>query len=543
VSDPITSLTDRVFRFGEYELSERDGKLRKHGIRIRLQDQPFQVLVELLQNALHIVTREHLQQKLWSSDTFVDFDVGLNTAIRKIRQALADDADQPRYIETVAKRGYVFLMPVSTSASVSQASPEYGSSPEFSKRDGGQLQEEFWIAVLPFKYVGANSELQALAESFGEEIVAGLSRFSYLRVITGNFTPQHFQDPAETDARAVGKQFGARYVIEGSIRASGAGLRITARLADAVTNVHLWAETYDRIFPRDGFFALLDDVIPRIVSTVADVHGILPHNMGELIRNRDPEKLAPYEAVLRSFTHFQRVSAEDHAAARTALLRAVQQAPGYADGWAMLSMVVREEFNHGFNVLPDILGRALAAAQRAVEIAPSNHLAHHALATVQFFQGNRESFLHSAERAIALNPMDGFTAAYLGFLIAYNGGWERGCELAARARKLNPNHPGWYWFPSFFDAYRKKDYSGARNLALKINMPGFWRTNLALAVAHAQLGEKDAANNAVQELLLIRPDFPVAAREELAKWWQPELVEHLVEGLCKAGLEVAPRTV
>lgn len=537
--EPTTSSANRVFRFGEFELSERDGKLRKNGIRVRLQEQPFQVLLELLSNATHLVTREHLQQKLWSSDTFVDFDVGLNTAIRKIRQALADDADQPRYVETIAKRGYVFLMPVSTSVRLPQAPPENSSS--LLKSSGGRFREEFWIAVLPFTYVGASPDLQALAESFGEEIVAGLSRFSYLRVTSRNFIPHNAEGLCETDVRAVGNQLGARYVIEGSVRASGTGLRITARATDAVSNAHLWAETYDRIFPPDGFFALLDDVIPRIVSTVADVHGVLPHHMGELIRHRDPETLTPYEAVLRSFTHFQRVSAEDHAAARIALQRAVQQEPAYADGWAMLSMVVREEFNHGFNVLPDILGRALTAAQRAVEISPSNHLAHHALATVQFFRGDRASFLNSAERAIVLNPMDGFTAAYLGFLIAYNGGWERGCELAARARQLNPNHPGWYWFPSFFDAYRKKDYSGARDFALKVNMPRFWRTHLALAVAHAQLGEKEPASKAVQQLLLIRPNFALAGYQELAKWWQPELVEHLVEGLHKAGLEVVPQ--
>jgi TolB-like protein/tetratricopeptide (TPR) repeat protein len=543
VLDPNTSSADRVFRFGSFELSERDGKLRKNGIRIKLQDQPFRVLMELLSNASRLVTREHLQQKLWPADTFVDFDVGLNTAIRKIRHALGDDADRPRYIETVARRGYVFLMAVETLAGGHAAARQEATLLESPSAASGNLVEEFWIAVLPFKYASANTDLQALAESFGEEIVAGLSRFSYLRVTSRNFTGDYGSDRKyrDVDVRSVANDPKARYMLEGSIRSFGCMLRITVQLVDAISGAHLWAETYDRSFHPEELFALQDDVIPRIVSTVADVHGILPHNMGESIRNRDPETLTPYEAVLRSFTHFQRVSAEDHAAARTALERAVNQTPGYADGWAMLSMVVREEYTHGFNVRPDILGRALFSAQRAVEIAPSNHLAHHALATAQFFRGNRAAFLNSAERAIALNPMDGFTAAYLGFLIAYNGGWERGCELASRARKFNPNHPGWYWFPSFFDAYRKKNYHEARDFALKINMPGFWRTNLALAAVHGQLGEAEAARKAVQALLVIRPDFPVVARDELAKWWDADLIEQLIEGLSNAGLEVAPR--
>jgi tetratricopeptide (TPR) repeat protein len=206
----------------------------------------------------------------------------------------------------------------------------------------------------------------------------------------------------------------------------------------------------------------------------------------------------------------------------------------------MLSMMIREEYTHGLNVRPDPIGRAFAAAQRAVEAAPSNHLAYHALASAQFFRREIQAFRNSAERAIALNPMDGFTIAYLGFLIAYAGDWERGCALVERARRLNPHHPGWYWFPSFFDAYRKTDYRGALDVALKVNMPGFWRTHLALAAAYGQLGEQEAARRAVRDLLTIRPDFAAVAREELGKWWDAELIELLIDGLRKAGLEIAP---
>jgi tetratricopeptide (TPR) repeat protein len=245
--------------------------------------------------------------------------------------------------------------------------------------------------------------------------------------------------------------------------------------------------------------------------------------------------------MLRSMAYHHRVNVEEHAAARAALERAVQREPGNADCWAMLSHLYREEYAHGFNVRPDPIGRAFSAARRAVEIAPSNHLAYFALASAQFFQREFQAFRNSAERAIALNPMDGFTAAYLGFQIAYAGDWERGCALSANSRQMNPHYPGWYWFPSFFDAYRKKDYRGALDVALKINMPGFWRTHLALAAVYGQLGERESARNAVRELLAIRPDFAAVARVELGKWWDPELIEHLIDGLRKAGLEVAPK--
>ncbi|MFY9530711.1 MAG: protein kinase [Candidatus Acidiferrales bacterium] len=403
-----------------------------------------------------------------------------------------------------------------------------------------RAEEGFWVAVLPFKYSGANAELTALAEGLSEEIVTGLSRFSYLRVIANSSTLRYSREAV--DVRSAGKELGARYVMEGSLRQAGSRLRIAAQLVDASSGAHLWAETYDRPFRSEAVFELQDEVVFRIVSTVADMHGVLPRSMSEGLRGKAPDQLSPYEALLRSFAHFQRVNAEEHAPARAGLEQAVQKAPGHADCWALLSMLYKEEYTHGFNVRPDPLGRALAAARRAVEAAPSNHLANHALAATLFFRRELQAFRNAAERAVALNPMDGFTIAYLGFLTAYAGDWERGCALVEQARSLNPHHPGWYWFPSFFDAYRKSDYRGALEVAFKINMPGFWRTHLALAAAYGQLGEGEAAGDAGRELLALRPDFAVVAREELGKWWDPELVEHLIDGLRKAGLKIAAET-
>jgi serine/threonine protein kinase/tetratricopeptide (TPR) repeat protein len=400
-----------------------------------------------------------------------------------------------------------------------------------------RAEEGFWVAVLPFEDGGTDADLTALADGLTEDIVTGLSRFSYLRVIARSSTSKHAR--RATDVRAIGKELGARYVIEGNLRRVGSKLRIGSHLVDATSGAHLWAETYDRTFQREEIFVLQDDVVARIVSTVADTYGVLPRNMGEILRSRAVEELTPYEAVLRSFAHFPRLSAEEHAAATVTLERAMQKAPGYADGWAMLSMLAREEHAHGFNLRPDPIGRALTAARRAVEIAPSNHLAYHALASAQFFHREIPAFRNSAERALALNPLDGFTVAYMGFLLAYAGEWERGCALVRYARQLNPHHPGWYWFPDVFAAYRKKDYRGAADSLLKVNMPGFWRTNFAFAVVYGQLGERDAAAKAVRDLLAIRPTFPETARADLGKWWDAELVEHLIEGLRKAGMEVA----
>jgi TolB-like protein/Flp pilus assembly protein TadD len=400
-----------------------------------------------------------------------------------------------------------------------------------------RADEGFWVAVLPFKYTGGNADLTALAEGLTEDIVTGLSRFSYLRVIARGSTVKYSSESG--DVRAIGKELGARYVMEGSLRQAGSKVRIAVQLVDGGSGSGLWAETYDRPFTPESTLDLLDDVVPRIVATVGDTQGILPHSMTGALRNRDPESLTPYEAVLRSFGYHQLVSASEHLVARTVLERAVKQAPDRADCWAMLSWMYRCEYTHEFNPQPDPLGRALASARRAIDLAPSSQLAHAALASALFCRREFGAFRTAAERALSLNRMEGYATAYLGLQIAFAGDWEAGCALVEQATQLNPNHPGWYWLPLVFNAYRQHDGQRALELALKANMPGLWTTQLALAVVYSQLGKSGPARLAVRDLLVLRPDFAANAHEQLAKWWQPELIGQLLADLRKAGLEIA----
>ena len=404
-----------------------------------------------------------------------------------------------------------------------------------------RAEEGFWVAVLPFKYGGANADLTALAEGLTEDIVTGLSRFSYLRVIARSSTSRYANE--SVDVRSAGKELGARYVMEGSLRQAGAKLRLAVQLVDAVSGAHLWAENYERTFSPEAVFELQDDLVPRIVSTVADAHGVLPHIMSEGLRSKSPEELSPYEAVLRSFGYGYRVTPEEHAVVRASLERAVEEAPGYSDAWAMLSLLYGEEHSQGFNPQPDSLGRALHAAQRAADAAPSNALAFNALARAYFFRKEFQAFRTAADRAIELNPLNSPTLAGLGSMMAYAGDWEHGCALVERATQLNPRHPGWYWMALFMNAYRKGDYRGAIRIGLKINLPEFSGTHEAMAAAYGQLGERDAAGKAVRELLRLKPDYLTRPREKLQKFVSPELVEHMMDGLRKAGWRSAGETV
>jgi TolB-like protein/cytochrome c-type biogenesis protein CcmH/NrfG len=452
------------------------------------------------------------------------------------RHRLQTARDVSNEFRDLARQSSQKVTPAKTSTPRTVAAPDSGSV---------RADEGFWVAVLPFKYSGGNADLAALADGLTDDIVTNMSKFSYLRVVARGSTAQYAQ--RTVDVRTAAKELGARYVMEGSIRQAGAKVRMAVQLVDANAGSSLWGETYDRPFTPEETLDVLDDVVPRIVATVGDAQGILAHSMTEALRNRDPESLTPYEALLRSFGFHQHVSEDEHLAGITALESAVKKAPEHADCWAMLSWLYRAEYTHGYHSRPDSMDRSLTAARRAVNLAPASQLAHAALASAHFFRGELGEFRAAAERALALNRMQGYTTAFLGLHFAYSGDWERGCALAEHATELNPNHPGWYWLPLVINAYRQHDGERALQHALKINMPGLWTVQVALTVVNSQLGKMDQARNALRALLAARPDFAARAREDLSIWWQPEMVQQMLGDLGKAGLTpsgaaASPRT-
>src|SRR5579862_6736303 len=430
------------------------------------------------------------------------------------------------------------LRPASISSAASRPATTPGSGTNAStSRSTIREDEGFWVAVLPFKFSGSSPDLAALADGLTDDIVTNMSKFSYLRVVARGSTARYAQQAV--DVRIIAKELNARFVMEGSIRQSGSKVRIATQLVDAASGTSLWAGSYDRAFTTDSTLDLLDDVVPRIVATVGDTQGILAHSMTEALRNRDPESLTPYEALLRSFGFHQHVTADEQRVGIIALERAVRLEPDRADCWAMLSWLYRAEYSHNYNPRPNSMDRSLEAARRAVALAPSSHLAHAALASAFFFRHEFGSFRPAAERALSLNVMDGYVTAFLGMEFAYSGDWERGCALAELATQLNSNYPSWYVFAMIVNAYRQRDAQRALDLMLRVNMPGLWTAHMMLAVVAAQAGDLVQARAGLQRLLNLRPDFGAIARVELSKWWLPDIVDQLISDLRKAGLDTS----
>lgn len=377
------------------------------------------------------------------------------------------------------------------------------------------------IAVAEINVPDDDPEIAALGAALGEDIASGLSRFSYILV-----------------APKAGPGEGVRFVLQGTLRKAGPTLRLTVRLIDTGSDKQVWGETYNRTWDAADLLAIQDDLVDHVVSSVADPYGALMRDLSAEVALKSPLELSPYETILRHFVYRQRISEEDHLITRTALEHGVELAPGDADVRAGLAAIYTEEYKHGYNPLPGSLDRALDSARKAVDLEPDNAYAHFVLAEVQYFRRDLGAFRAAAERAIALNPRDSDAMAMIGILTGYGGDWIRSIELTTRAMALNPNHPGWYRFNSFFNEYRQGHYAEAVEVAQRINLPGYFADAYARAIAHAQLGQSREAAQAMEEFLALWPDYdPAGFREKHLERWmfaQPELIAQIEDGMQKA---------
>jgi TolB-like protein len=378
-----------------------------------------------------------------------------------------------------------------------------------------------WIMVASFDARGDDPELSALAASLRDEIASGLSRFPWLLV-------------ARQPIR------GSHYVVDATLRRAGSTLRLSARLVETGSGALIWTATFDRDIEAVGVLEAQDDLTDHVVASIADPYGGLMRALSRPVAVRAVDTLTPYQAILRSFVFRERVGPADHLITRGVLERAVTEAPGNATLHAALALIILQEYMHAFNPLPGSLDRALAAARRAVELDPDNAYANFALAQVSFFRQDLGGFRAAAERAIALNPRDSDAVAMIGILMGYAGDWERGVALTTRAMTLNPSHPGYYRFTAFFDAYRQGKYEEALAIAHRVNLPGYYPDPMVRAMAHAQLGQEREAAAAAGELRALWPDLASFRDLALNNWMfaQPQLVQQIIDGLGKAGLEI-----
>src|SRR5687767_723519 len=220
-------------RFGSFELNVRSRELRRGGTRVRLQEQPFEILRMMLERPGDVVTREELRRRLWPDGTYVDFEHSLNAAVKRLRAALGDDADNPTFVETLPRRGYRFIAPLGPTVEPAAARPQPSAS-------------RVRLAVLPFANLSDDPAQDYFSDGLTEEMIAQLGSVSRGRMaVVARWSSMVFKGTTRR-AREIGEAMGVDFLVEGSVRRDGDRVRITARLIESASETSLWSEVYDR---------------------------------------------------------------------------------------------------------------------------------------------------------------------------------------------------------------------------------------------------------------------------------------------------------
>ncbi len=476
---PDRSKHTRRYRFGTFEVDFRLGELRKGGLRLRVGGQPLQVLEGLLERPGDVLTRDELRARLWPSDTFVDFEHNLNSAVKRLRTALGDSAEVPRYIETLPRRGYRFLVPVDVlpPAPLGEGGSDAGATPVVHQTgpapppsDAPSLTTSrsrphglvallslsvliavAWavggtvpaapeptgasLAVLPFENLTGDDDQDFLADGTTDALIAGLARVKSVTVISRT-SVMRFRGSRLT-VPEIARELGVSFVLEGSVRRSGDEIRITAQLIDAATDVHLWAETYS------GTMADLLTLQARVARAVArEVRATLTPPEEARLASAPSIDPAAHEAYLKGRYFWNQRTREGLAQAIGYFEQALAIEPAHAATHAGLA--------DAYNLLPryaneptrDALLMAREHALAALALDKGSAEAYAALAKVQHslewdWTGAERSF----REAIDLSP--GYATAhqwYSVFLLTV-GRVDEGIAEASRARELDPLSP------------------------------------------------------------------------------------------------------
>lgn len=397
------------------------------------------------------------------------------------------------------------------------------------------------IAVLPFDNMSGDPKQDYFADGITEEIITDLSRFQDLFVIARNTTFQYRGQAV--DVRAIGKELGVEYVLEGSVRAAGDNVRVTAQLIDAETGAHVWADTFDRTLSPQNLLDVQDELSNHLVATIAQPYGVLRKVTDAVEKRRVASDLRAYEAVLLFYAYWAQHNPEGHLEAREALQRAIDVDPNYADAWGALALIAVDEARFGFNAMPengDAWERAEAHARHALKLEPNCTVALQALVSICFHQRKVEEFKTLAEKALKANPNHTDMLADFGFGLAYSGDWERGLALVDKAMALSPRHPPWYHFAPAVYHFRQKDFERSLVSALEAELPEFYWAYALQAAIYGKLERQDEGDAAVARLLEVNPQFTDVVWQELRSWfYEEELIHDLVDGMRRAGLDIS----
>lgn len=582
---PEAPVRARGYRFGLFELDLVGQRLLRQEQVVKIQEKPFQLLAALLENAGEVISREQLRARLWPSDTFVQFDDNLNTTVKRVREALGDTADRPRYIETVPRRGYRFLPPVerltadppipppdtqtALAPSKRAISPRWlfvalivailgvgawyltHREPQTSNLAGNKIM----LAVLPFRNLSGSSEQDYLSAGFTEELIAHLGRLSPKKLgVIAQSSVAKIQN-SSGNLSQVGRDLGVAYILEGSVSRMDGQVSLTARLVQASDQTHVWAETYAR--PSRELLTIEREVAKSIAEALAI--RLLPSEESALARAATTNTEA-YEAYLAGVYQFDRGTEQSFRAALTDFERALQLDTEYAvahdatartylelEGYHFLSseeasrkaqehIALARKLDEG---LPQTYALTAAllrkktpdapgideAYKKAIQLNPSDAYVREEYALYLFFTAKQTNpAMAQIEEATRLDPLSVRTRCYLAYILFSAARYGEAQAQVTRALALDSNSPFGLYIQGHLFEQKHRLTEAIAQYQKAVDASGRTPKYLfALANAELQAGKKDDARKVLREL----------EGQSKTKYVPPEYLQKLSEGLGK----------
>jgi TolB-like protein/DNA-binding winged helix-turn-helix (wHTH) protein len=534
-----------VARFGVYQADFRAGELHKSGIKVRLTDQPFRLLALLLERHGELIARQELRERLWPNEEFGEFNDGLNTAINRLRLALDDSAENPRFIETIPRRGYRFIAPVEFQAYSAEPIADLSTIPKMSASEnlstagvsnarpapavhswfaGGGLRLGagllsltlvaiaavgiWWrmhervtaaaenrirsIAVLPFENFSGEASQNFLAEGMTDELTTELAQVGSLRVTSRSSVLAY--GGARRSIRQIRDELGVDAVVEGSVAREGQSVRVDAHLVETIDDRQIWAQSFTE--NEQNILALEDD-IARAVAERIEV-AIDPDLQERLVTSK-PVNANAYDAYLHGTSYMAHHTDADLIKSLDYFKQAVAIDPTLTEAYAAEAQAYC--YLGDYSVLPDrvVWPQAEMAAERAIALDDTIGKAHAARAFALWrYEWNWEAADKEFQRALLLTPNDSDTHHLYGVFLATKGDFA-GAERQLRiARQLDPlsliirTNIGWL-------SYYQRDYPVAISDYQKVLQadPKFIPAQNKMWIAYALKGD---AQNAAAEL-------------------------------------------
>jgi TolB-like protein/DNA-binding winged helix-turn-helix (wHTH) protein len=488
-----------MVRFATFEVDLNARELRKGGVKIKVHGQPFEVLAMLLDQPGEVVPREELKQKLWPTETFVDFDHGVNTAINRLREALGDSAENPRFVETIPRRGYRFISPIELTAAVPEASPSARNNagaesltgaPKkrmktvaivmvlgiavaailslvamrqrlFVRRSGPPIQS---VAVLPLMNLSSDADQDYFADGMTDALITDLGKIGSLRVISRTSVMQY--KGTKKPVPEIARTLNVDAIIEGTVSRSGNHVRITANLLQAFPEKHLWAQSFD----SEVGDAL--NVQGQIAQAVAhEIQAKLTPKERSLLATRRPVNPEAQDLNFRGWYVFHQGT---EGKAIHYFQQAIEKDPGYAEPYSALAIMysiwmpgenrprdripkAREFASKALSLDSGVRNAHLAQGavalqydwdwtaaeeefQRELELCPNDVFAHHWLARALVTRGKTEEAVAEVKRSLGLSPgvVEWDSAAWI-FILARR--YDLAQELSPKVVDLEPNFP------------------------------------------------------------------------------------------------------